>query len=194
MNITERKGKKGISYNIRVFVGTDVDGKKKFKSMTWKPKEGMTKRQIEKELQKIALHFEEECLNGEKAKKKATFKYLAEEWLKTATETGQLNISTAERMRLCCDRIYAAIGNTYIDELKYRKIQEFITSLSKDGVNQRTGKGLSAKTRKHYITFISDVFQYAITCDEYGVTSNPCKNVKAGKDKAKTKKAKTVTQ
>lgn len=190
MNITERKGKKGISYNIRVFVGTDVDGKKKFKSMTWKPKEGMTKRQIEKELQKIALHFEEECLNGEKAKKKATFKYLAEEWLKTATETGQLNISTAERMRLCCDRIYAAIGNTYIDELKYRKIQEFITSLSKDGVNQRTGKGLSAKTRKHYITFISDVFQYAITCDEYGVTSNPCKNVKAGKDKAKTKKGK----
>lgn len=188
MNITERQGKKGISYNIRVFVGTDVDGKKKFKSMTWKPKEGMTKRQIEKELQKIAVHFEEECLKGGKAKKKATFKYLAEEWLQTAKTTGELNISTAERMKLCCDRIYAAIGNTYIDELKYRQIQNFIISLSKDGVNQRTGKGLSEKTQKHYITFISDVFNYAVKCEF--VNDNPCKNVKAVKDKAKCKQGK----
>lgn len=186
MNITERKGKKGISYNIRVFVGTDVDGKKKFKTMTWKPKEGMTKRQIEKELQKIAVHFEEECLKDGKTTKKIKFQTLADEWLDLALHTGELNISTFERMKLCCERIYNAIGNTYIDELTYRAIQNFIVSLSKDGVNQRTGKGLSEKTQKHYITFISDVFNYAIKCEF--VKENPCKNVKAVKEKCKTSK------
>ena len=188
MNITQRQGKKGTSYNIRVFVGTDVDGKKKFKSMTWKPKEGMTKRQIERELQKIAVHFEEECLKDDKPKKKATFKHLAEEWFNVAVTTGELNTSTAERMKKCCDRIYPAIGDTYIDELKYGQIQNFIISLSKNGVNQRTGGGLSEKTQKHYITFISDVFNYAIKCEF--VSDNPCKNVKAVKDKAKSKQGK----
>lgn len=186
MNITERKGKKGISYNIRVFVGTDVDGKKKFKTITWKPKEGMTKRQIEKELQKIAVHFEEECLKDGKTTKKIKFQTLADEWLDLALQTGELNISTFERMKLCCERIYNAIGNTYIDELTYRAIQNFIVSLSKDGVNQRTGKGLSEKTQKHYITFISDVFNYAIKCEF--VKENPCKNVKAVREKCKTSK------
>ena len=158
-NITVRTGKNNrVSYLIRVFVGTDVDGKKKFKSMTWKPKEGMTKRQIEKELQAIAVHFEKECLRNGKAKKKATFQFLADEWLKISETTGELNISTAERMKLCCNRIYSAMGDTYIDEIKYRQIQNFIMSLAENGVNQRTGGGLSEKTQKHYITFISDVF------------------------------------
>ena len=188
-NITVRTGKNNrVSYLIRVFVGTDVDGKKKFKSMTWKPKEGMTKRQIEKELQAIAVHFEKECLRNGKAKKKATFQFLADEWLKISETTGELNISTAERMKLCCNRIYSAMGDTYIDELKYRQIQNFIMSLAENGVNQRTGGGLSEKTQKHYITFISDVFNYAIKCEF--VSDNPCKNVKAVKDKSKHKQGK----
>lgn len=80
------------------------------------------------------------------------------------------------------------MGDAYIDELKYRQIQNFIISLSKNGVNQRTGKGLSEKTQKHYITFISDVFNYAIKCEF--VRDNPCKNVKAVKDKVKPKQGK----
>ena len=188
MHITESHGKKGVSYYIRVYVGTDVDGKKKFKTMTWKPKAGMTEKQIKKELQRVAVHFEEECLENDKPKKKATFKYLAEEWFRVAVDTGELNISTAERMKKCCDRIYPAMGDTYIDELKYRQIQDFIISLSKDGVNQRTGGGLATKTQKHYITFISDVFNYAIKCEL--VSDNPCRNVKAVKDKTKPKKGK----
>lgn len=115
--------------------------------MTWKPKANMTEKQIKKELQRIAVRFEEECSNDDTPKKKATFKYLAEEWFNVAVTTGELNISTAERMKKCCDRIYPAMGDTYIDELKYRQIQNFIISLSKNGVNQRTGKGLSEKTQ-----------------------------------------------
>ena len=184
MTVTERKGKKGISYNIRVFLGTDGNGKQIIKSMTWKPETPMTKRQARQEAYKIGFQFEQQCLQERDLSKKVTFRSVAEEWIATATATRELNISTLERMKKCRDRIYKAIGNVYIDELKYKRIQNFIISLSADGVNQRTGKGLSQKTQKHYITFISDVFNYAIKCEL--VESNPCRSVKAVKDKEKS--------
>ena len=58
--------KRGNAYQIRVSCGTDMQGKKIIESMTWKPEANMTARQIEKELNKIAVHFEE---NVKKIKK-----------------------------------------------------------------------------------------------------------------------------
>ena len=56
--------KRGNSYQIRVFCGTDIYGKKIINSMTWKPDGKMTTRQIEKELNKIAVQFEEKVKKG----------------------------------------------------------------------------------------------------------------------------------
>ena len=56
--------KRGNSYQIRVSCGTDVYGKKLVESMTWKPDENMTERQIQKELNKIAVQFEEKVKRG----------------------------------------------------------------------------------------------------------------------------------
>ncbi len=69
-SITPRKNKNGeiISYSIRVYKGYDINGNRlKPYTMTWKPEAGMTKRQIEKELQKKALEFERLCNNGNAA-------------------------------------------------------------------------------------------------------------------------------
>ncbi len=66
-NISSRKDKDGniISYRIRVARGYDNYGKKlKPYELSWKPAPGMTKKQIEKELNKQAVQFEEECKNG----------------------------------------------------------------------------------------------------------------------------------
>ena len=41
--------KRGTSYQIRVSCGTDIYGKKIINSITWKPDDKMTQRQIEKE-------------------------------------------------------------------------------------------------------------------------------------------------
>lgn len=41
---TEREGR----YDIRCYCGTDINGKRINKYMTWIPEQGMTKRQIEK--------------------------------------------------------------------------------------------------------------------------------------------------
>ena len=51
--------KRGESYRIRVSDGYDAHGKQKVRSMTWRPSPGMTPRQIEKELNRQAVLFEE---------------------------------------------------------------------------------------------------------------------------------------
>ena len=56
--------KRGNSYQIRVSCGTDINGKKIVEAMTWKPEENMTQKQIQKELNRIAVHFEENIKKG----------------------------------------------------------------------------------------------------------------------------------
>lgn len=66
-NITPRKNKNGeiISYRIRVARGYDSEGKQLNPyEMTWKPEPGMTAKRIEKEVQRQAALFEEECRQG----------------------------------------------------------------------------------------------------------------------------------
>ncbi|MDY3906750.1 MAG: hypothetical protein SOZ47_08100 [Lawsonibacter sp.] len=53
--------KRGETYRIRAYCGYDARGKQVSRSMTWKPAPGMTPRQIEKEVQRQAVLFEEKC-------------------------------------------------------------------------------------------------------------------------------------
>ena len=71
--------KRGNSYLIRVSCGYDINGNHKEQSMTWKPDEGMTKKQIEKELNRQAVMFEESVNHGFKTSA-MKFQDLAEEW------------------------------------------------------------------------------------------------------------------
>lgn len=66
-NITPRRNEAGkiISYRIRVFKGYDGAGKQLNPyELTWKPAPNMTAKQIEKELNRQAALFEEQCKNG----------------------------------------------------------------------------------------------------------------------------------
>ena len=56
--------KRGNSYQIRVSCGSDIYGKAITESMTWRPDSNMTERQIQKELNKIAVQFEEKVKKG----------------------------------------------------------------------------------------------------------------------------------
>ena len=59
-------------------------------------------------------------------------------------------------------RVYAAIGHLRMDKITPRQIQAFVNSLSKEGANERTGKPLAPKTIRHNLSFVSDVFAYAV--------------------------------
>ena len=184
--IQKRMNKSGsASYLIKVSLGYDDFGKQLVKSMTFRPDTSLTDKQGFKEAQKQAILFEEKCKSLELNNKRVKFQYLADEWLDLIENTHEMKQATLTRMKKLKDRTYKAIGNVYVDKLTYRQIQSFIIGLSKDGVNQATGKGLSQKTQKHYLTFISDVLKYAIKCGY--ITVNPCKDITTVKTTPKEK-------
>ena len=187
-NITKR----GNSYRIKAFGGYDRNGNQIVKTLTWKPEKGMTKKQIEKEVNRQAVLFEERVKNEPEEVCKISFKDLADEWLDLVSATKELKISTIERLKGCRERTYKAIGDIDADEVTYQQIQRFIVSLSKDGVNKQTGGGLSSKTQLHYLNLISDVMNYAIKCGL--IKDNPCKNVKVVKTEKREREVYTLEE
>ena len=71
--------KRGDNYRIRAFIGYTVKGKQIEKTKTWKPTPGMTARQIEKELERQKVLFEEEC-QGLSQGANIKFETFAEQW------------------------------------------------------------------------------------------------------------------
>ena len=175
--------KRGDSYTIRVSCGYDVNGKHKEQSMTWKPNENMSERQIEKELKRQAVLFEEQVNHGYKTTA-VKFQDFAEEWFE---EYAKLNLrsTTYERMLQLRKRVYNAIGHLRMDKITARQLQSFINSLAKDGANEKTGKPLAQKTIRHNLSFISDVFNYAVKMDL--LSDNPCRKVTIPKGEVKEK-------
>ncbi len=56
--------KRNNAYRITVCCGYDINGKQIRRRMTYTPDEKMTAKQIEKEVQRQAVLFEEQCNNG----------------------------------------------------------------------------------------------------------------------------------
>ena len=176
--------KRSNSYLIRVSCGYDSKGKQVIQSMTWKPEPDMTPRQVEKELNRQAVMFEEKCLKGYQGKA-IKFEEFAEQWFEEYAKPNLRN-TTYERLLQLRGRVYAAIGHLRMDKITPRQIQAFVNTLSKDGANERTGKPLAPKTIRHNLSLISDVFTYAV---KVGVApENPCPKVMLPKDTPKEKK------
>ena len=175
--------KRGDSYQIRVSVGYDTKGNHKEQAMTWKPEPGMTQRQIEKELNRQAVMFEESVNHGFKTSA-MKFQELAEEWFENYAKNA-LRSTTYERMLQLTHRVYPAIGHLRIDKITARHLQGFVNSLAKEGANEKTGKPLAPKTIRHNLSFISDVFSYAVRMEL--ISDNPCSKVVIPKGEVKEK-------
>ncbi len=71
---------RGDSYKITVSCGYDLNGKQIRRHLTWTPEPGMTKRQLQKELDRQAVLFEEKCRNGQVLDGNIKFAEFAEKW------------------------------------------------------------------------------------------------------------------
>lgn len=182
--------KRGNSYRIKVSCGYKTDGKQVTQKMTRTPDPNMTEKQIEKELQRQIVLFEEECRHGQVVSA-VKFEAFTEEWFE---EYAKLNLksTTYTRQRQLTKRVYAAIGHIRLDRLTTREIQKFINSLTQDGVNENTGKPLSRKTMIHYLSFISTVIDYAIKMNM--ISDNPCRRVTIPKGSKKERKILTIEE
>ena len=182
--------KRGNSYQIRVSCGLDTKGNQVFKTKTWKPDPSMTPKQAEKEANRQAVLFEDECMKGYTVTS-VKFEVLAERWFE---EYGKLNLrkTTYERMKQLSKRIYPAIGYIKVDKLTSRQIQQFISDLALNGKNLQTGKPLSRKTVVHHFSFISDVLSYAVRMEM--IHENPCCRVIVPKGEKKEKEIYTLDE
>ena len=159
MNITKRKN----AYRVRVFNGKDTDGKFLYSSMTIRfddPRfEGLTEKKRDKAADAIAFEFEQQ-VNSLAVLPNITFKCFAERWFVDYADI-QHATTTRERCEDFRERTYEALGDMRMDKIKTIHVQSFINSLTKPGVNKvDPDKGLSRKTIKHYLSFVSSIFDY----------------------------------
>ncbi len=185
--------KRGNSFQIRVSCGYDAKGNHIEQAMTWKPEPNMTEKQIEKELTRQTVLFEEKCMQGHQTAP-VKFQDYAEEWFKLHAEL-KLKTRTIESYHWLKRRVYAGIGHIRMDRITPRQIQKFIKDMTKAGrVDNKSGnKGkLSAKTIKLHVSFISTVFDHALKMQI--VQSNPCKSVTLPKIIQKEKEIYTVEE
>ena len=145
-----RYEKRGNSYRLKVYDGYKADGSQNIKTKTWKPSAGMTEKQIQKELERQLILFEEEVKCGNVSNANVKFEIMADKFLEQAELEGELKQLTIERLKDCKERTYKAIGHLRLDRITTMHIQKFINSLAQDGTNKHTGKGLSVKTQKLY--------------------------------------------
>lgn len=186
---TIRKRPNG-TYEIKVSCGYGVDGKQRNQYKSYKPEPGMTKRQIEKEMQRQAILFEEDCKRGQ-ITAAVKFETFAEQWFEEYAKVN-LRPTSYARMKQLTKRVYPAIGHKRLDKITARDIQKFITDMLTNGRNLNNGKPLSRKTAVHHLSFISDVFSYAVRmgmlCD------NPCRRVFVPKQEQEEKQIYTIEQ
>lgn len=118
------------------------------KSRTWTPTPDMTERQIEKELNRQMVLFDEECRGSSLTDGHIKFETFAGQWQKEYVEKA-LGKRTQANYKQMLPRIYAAIGHLYMDKITPRHIQKFINNLGETGVNQtRKDWGLSPRSIK----------------------------------------------
>ena len=182
--------KRGNSYQIRVSVGYDTKGNQVVRTKTWKPSAGMTARQIEKELLKQAIMFEEQCLKGV-VTTDIKFEEFADRWFEEYAKSN-LKKTTLSRMTSCKIRAYRAFGHFRLNKITRGQVQAFIDDLARNGKSIRSGKPLSHKTVIHHLNFLSDVFTYAVRQEL--ISETPCKNIILPRGTKKEKAIYTVDE
>lgn len=169
-SISARKNKKGeiISYRIRVSHGYDIKGNKlKPYEMTYKPDPEMTEKQIEKELHKQAILFEEKCklgLLGDSTN--LLFSDFCDQYLEIMKD--RLSPTTLEYYNSAIHRLFKpALGHLKLKNIKTIHIQSFINQLSENNIKQKRdnsvdGGKLSAASIKRNITILQSIFKQAV--------------------------------
>ena len=126
--------KRGESYRITVSCGYDMNGKKIIKRCTWKPEPNMTAKQIEKEVQRQAVLFEEKCLTGQVLQGNTRFAEFAEEWL--SAKADELRPRTLDRYKAMIPIITAALGHMKLSSIQPHHLQAFYKNLAEEGIRQ----------------------------------------------------------
>lgn len=158
--------KRGDSYRIRVSCGYNAQGKQIVKSTTWKPPAGMTAKQIEKELNRVAVEYEARVTGGDSTEM-STMKVadFCDRYLEMVEST--LSPNTLVFYKSVIETlIKPSLGHLKLNAVKPIHAQQFIQMLQGDGIrNDGRGERLSAATVKRYFTVLKSIFAKAYKLD-----------------------------
>lgn len=136
--IVKKTSKSGhVSYLIRVSEGYRSDGTQIKRSMTYVPEDGMTAKQIEKEVQRQAVLFEENCNNGLYLNQSITLEKFIETWWNEYA-TKHLKPKTLQGYEQYLSRIIPAMGHLKIGKITPAHLMKFYDNLSEDGIRKDT--------------------------------------------------------
>lgn len=130
--------KRGKSYRITVAAGIDLNGKQIRHRFVWTPDEKLTPRQVEKELNRQVVRFEEQVKTGSTALDgNVRFVDFAERYMK---DYGRLSLkpTTLSNYERNLVRINQAIGHIRLKDLTPMHIQAFYRNLQEEGIRQHT--------------------------------------------------------
>lgn len=158
------KNKDGViyGYQIKVYRGRDANGKQlKPFSTVWRIPEGMKNpRTIQKELDKFAVLYEQQCKEGLVSTEKKTFAAYAEYFM-SLKERDQKH-STVDRYRELLVRINEEIGHMKLTDINCEHLNRFYDKLGQKGQNKKTGEELSEKTIREHHMLIHGIFKQAM--------------------------------
>ena len=169
-NLKANKDKDGkiISFRIRVSDGCGVDGKQRFKTLTWKVPHSMTEKQAAKEAEKIAMQFEDEVKNGlagsQRNLKLADFVPMYLE-VKKGSLSPRIHVEYEKTLNKV---IIPALGHIKLSELRPAHVQAFVNQLQgdvrrkKDGSLDADNTKISPATIRRKLTVLQSVLTQAV--------------------------------
>lgn len=124
--------KRNNSYQIRVSCGYNSNYEQIVKTKTWKPERGMTQKQIDKELQRQAVLFEEQCMTGQFLDGNITLAEFADKWITDYAEQ-QYKTRTLYDCKDKLKRILPELGHIKLARLQPHHLLEFYKKLAAPG-------------------------------------------------------------
>jgi len=125
--------KRGNSYRITVSCGYNVQGKQIRPKITWSPAPGMTPKQIEKELKRQMVLFDEKCRTGNYVDGSMKFAEFVEIFMKYRAEK-KLRKTTLAGYKSKLPRIIKAFGHMKLEEIGTNHLWDFYSNLQVDGI------------------------------------------------------------
>lgn len=180
--------KRGKSYRITASAGYSIEGKQVRQRMTWTPTPGMTEKQIEKELERQKVMFENSVQSGQYVDtKNIKLGEFCNEYLDLTKST--LSPTTWRSYQRTIElRINPALGHIKLSDLRPLHVQKFIKQLEEPGKvidkNARYKKGkqkadskrLSPATVKRIHAVLQSILGRAVRLGL--IVSNPADSTK----------------
>ena len=165
--------KQGRGYKITVSNGYDIHGRQIRHHMTWIPDSNLTEKQVEKELNRQVVLFEEIVkTGGVRVDGNIRFQAFSERFMRDHIAVNR-KPNTVARYERDLKRINEAIGHLKLSQITPSDINAFAAALQADGVKASCGK-LAPSSVNTILRTLSAALGYAV---KWGyISSNPVLN------------------